>query len=99
MWNQDVKDLVLEHLNKRPKKTKTDSDHVQVIPFEEFILCSKVVSPMYELLSEWTPYQLDTKVNFTLFCQSEDKGKELAEVMCAITLNLGTECYHLLWPS
>jgi len=66
MWNQDVEDFVIEHLNELPNRPKTDRKHVQGIPFEEVILCSNVTSPMFELPSEWTPYQLDTKVNFTL---------------------------------
>ena len=82
MWNQDVEDFVVEHLNQLPNRPKTDNKHVQGIPFEEVILCSNEPSKMFdELLSEWIPYQLDTKVKFTLYCQTEEKGKELEKVI------------------
>ena len=82
MWNQEVEDFVIEHLNQLPNRPKTDSNYVQGIPFEEVILCSNEPSKMFdELLSEWIPYQLDTKVKFTLYCQTEEKGKELEKVI------------------
>jgi len=81
MWNKDVEKLVIKHLNDLPNRPKTDNKHVQGIPFEEVILCSNKSSQMYELVSEWKPYQLKTKVKFSLYCQTEEKGKEPEKVI------------------
>jgi len=74
MWNQDVEDFVIDHLNQLPNRPKTDKNHVQGIPFEEVILCSNASSQMFELVSEWKSYRLNKAIKFTLYCQSEEKA-------------------------
>ena len=67
MWNDYVQQLVVDWIKREIDPTVRES-LVQVIPFDKILLVQSSAQQLYRISNEWTPYQLQKDVHFTLNC-------------------------------
>jgi len=71
IWNDYVQQLVVDWIKREIDPTVRES-LVQVIPFDKILLVQSLPSSashqLYRISNDWTPYQLQKEVHFTLNC-------------------------------
>lgn len=80
LWNKNVETHVISYL-KKIVGTCIENHQVQIIPFD-CVLLSSIEEPQgYRLNQNWTLFQLNKSIEFTLICCSLEESQALAAEM------------------
>ena len=80
LWNEDVENHVISYL-KKIVGSHIEDHQVQMIPFDSVQLSSIGEPHGYRLSQDWTPFQLNKSLGFTLICSTLEDSQILATEM------------------
>ena len=80
LWNENVENHVISYV-KKILCSRIEDHQVQMIPFDCVLLSSVGESQGYRVSQDWTLFQLNESLEFTLICCSLEESRVLADEM------------------